>query len=81
MDERQPSLLESPTSTLKVTNGSSGWGSIQAQERTVPLHRRISNLPPLPAPPFCSTHSQSQINPSVANGTKCKRNCRHQLNV
>ncbi|MEK7655378.1 MAG: hypothetical protein AAB386_01730, partial [Patescibacteria group bacterium] len=28
------SLIESPTSTLKVTNGSSGWGSIQAQNVT-----------------------------------------------
>ena len=68
------SLIESPTSTLKVTNGSSGWGSIQAQNVTANGSVTSSYLE------FTSASGSSLLlnsltvaNQSVclANGTNC----------
>ena len=76
----------SPTSTLKVTNGSSGWGSIQAQNVTANGSVTSSYLEFTSAsrllPSAQLTHSRKSIRLSREwHELSCGRDRRHQLDV
>ena len=80
------SLIESPTSTLKVTNGSSGWGSIQAQNVTANGSVTSSYLEFTSASGSSLllqlTHSRKSIRLSrQRHELSCGRDRRHQLDV